>query len=82
MTPPKKKTACQVDTNCMANVYARETCPVMELAFTKGAMVGWEDEGSWVFALFVGGLGVGWEHTVDGRNPAPPGLYKALNIMG
>ena len=23
-----------------------------------------------------------WRHTLDGRNPAPPGMYKALYIMG
>ena len=23
-----------------------------------------------------------WSHTVDGRNPAPPGMYQTLQIMG
>ena len=27
-------------------------------------------------------LSENWLHTVDGRNPAPPGMYKTLYIMG
>ena len=26
--------------------------------------------------------GINWASTVDGRNPAPPGMYKTLQIMG
>ena len=25
---------------------------------------------------------LGWVDTVDGRNPAPPGMYKTLQILG
>ena len=35
------------------------------------------------FAVTVPGVLFGASiHTVDGRNPAPPGMYKTLQIVG
>ena len=52
---------------------ARQICPAefyvdRMLAITSGTLL----------AAAVSGATRRWIHTVDGKNPAPPGMYKAL----